>query len=128
MIKCGYRLLPKSNFWYNWSLKVKVPLTLSSGSSATHPYCTDEIRQGKVLVAKYSPTVPDRKGDIISGQNKKIKLYKDKKHTLIHFYKCQSVRECCCYLIWVLLTGAVSVSTMTGIARLKKQFLNNSNP
>jgi len=79
-------------------------------------------------VTEDSPTVPDRKGDIISGENKKIKLYKDKKHISIHFYKCQSVHECGRYLIWVLLTGAVSVSTMTGIARLKKQFLNNSNP
>lgn len=104
--------------WHYWS----------SGSSATHPYCTDEIRQGKVLVTKDSPTVPDRKGDIISGHHKKIKLYEDKKQISVHFYKCQSVHECCRYLIWVLLTGAVSVSTMTGIARLKKQFLNNSNP
>lgn len=108
----------------------KVPLTLLTFrlKSGTHPYCADEIRQGKVLVTEDSPTVPDRKGDIISGENKKIKLYKDNKLISINLYKCQSVHKCCCYLIWVLLTGAVSVSTMTGIARLKKQFLNNSNP
>lgn len=33
-----------------------------------------------------------------------------------------------CYLICVLLTRAVSVRTMTGMARLKKQFLNDSKP
>lgn len=48
--------------------------------SGTHPYCADEIRQGKVLVTEDCPTVPDGKGDIISGENKKIKLYEDKKH------------------------------------------------
>lgn len=34
----------------------------------------------------------------------------------------------CFYLMGVRLTGAGSVSTTTGMAKLKKQFLKDSNP
>lgn len=97
-------------------------------SNISHPHCIHQVRESEVLMAKNSPTVPDREVDVVPGKDVvELSLL------CFVFSHLSSVRDSdkmytCSYLMSVRLTGAGSVSTTTGMAKLKKQFLKDSNP
>lgn len=40
-------------------------------NNVSHPHCIHQVREGEVLMAKNSPTVPDGEEDVVSGKKKK---------------------------------------------------------